>query len=376
MVAGTNNLSVRRRNRQAVLDILYRNQEMTRKDIADHLGLSFPTVTQILSELEEEGLVRTSGQQASTGGRRAFLNAIVADARMAVGLSVSRHWVDLVLMNLSPEAVATEEHRILFEDTPDYWEKLRGLVDDLLARNGVEAERMLGLGISFPGVVSTIGNALEFAPTLGLERLELGRIAGYFPYRTFFGNDAKLASRAEAWFRPELGKAVYLLLSRGVGGAVISEKEEIFGSRACEFGHMVVREDGKPCSCGRRGCLEAYCSTAVLAETLGPTRTPALEDFFTRLEQGEERQTKVWEEYLGHLATGIGNLRAIFDADVIIGGEMARYLRARAAELKEALGRASGGRENGSYLRFCNYGQYDAAIGAALYHIDRFLSES
>jgi len=376
MESGTNNLSVRKRNRQAVLRSLYRERELTRKDIADRLGLSFPTVTQILGELEEEGLVRTSGQQASTGGRRAFLNDIVPDARAAVGVSVSRHWVDLALMNLSPNAVAAEEHRVMFEDTPAYWSGLNTLVGELLEKNGVAPERVLGVGISLPGVISAIGNALEFAPTLGVERLELSRIASFFPaWHVTFGNDATLASRAEAWFRPGLGKAVYLLLSRGIGGAVISQGDEIFGSRGCEFGHMVIREGGKPCSCGRRGCLEAYCSTGVLAEAVKWETPVSLEAFFEMVGQGVPEAAAAWEEYLGHLVTGIGNLRRIFDADLIIGGEMARFLRGYADRLRQDLIRESGGRETGEYLRFCNYGKHDAAIGAALQHIDRFLRE-
>lgn len=375
-VEGTNNLSVRRRNRQAVLRILYQNQTMTRKDIADRLGLSFPTVTQILTELENEGLVQTIGQQASTGGRRAFLNAIVTESRAAVGVSVSMHWVELVLMNLSMTAVDTEEHQILFADTPEYWQTISSLVEGLLQRHEIPRQQMLGVGISFPGVISTIGNTLEFAPTLGLEQMDLTKIPAHFRHPCYFGNDATLASRAEAWFRPELGKAAYLLLSRGVGGAFLSGRDNLFGSRACEFGHMVIQEDGKLCSCGRRGCLEAYCSSAVLVDSVDPEESETLESFFEQVERGEPKHVRIWQEYFSHLVTGIGNLRSIFDSDVIIGGEMARCLKPYAEQLREELIRRSGLKEDGKYLRFCNYGKYDAAIGAALYHIDQFLSES
>lgn len=375
-VEGTNNLSVRRRNRQAVLKILYQNQTMTRKDIADRLGLSFPTVTQILTDLEGEGLVKTIGQQASTGGRRAFLNAIVTESRAAVGISVSMHWVELVLMNLSRAAVVTEEHRITFENTPAYWQTLGSLVEEMLDRLEVDRDKLLGVGLSFPGVISSIGNTLEFAPTLGLEQLDLGKVTAYFPYPCYFGNDANLAARAEAWFRPDISRSVYLLLSRGVGGAYISDREDIFGSRSCEFGHMVIQENGKRCSCGRRGCLEAYCSSAVLVDSIGLGGEEGLETFFQEVERGEEMHMRVWNEYFEHLVTGVGNLRSIFDSDVIIGGEMARFLKPYAERLRAELARRSSLREDGKYLKFCNYGKYDAAIGAALYHIDQFLSAS
>lgn len=375
MAEGTNNLGVRKRNRQAVLKMLYQNQTMTRKDLADRLGLSFPTVTQILTELETEGLVQQIGQQASTGGRRAFLNAIVTDSRASVGVSISMHWVEIVLMNLGLSAVATEEYRMPFEDTEAYWQQLSARIEDLLDRHEVARERLLGVGLSFPGVISSIGNSLEFAPTLGIDRLDLGRVTRQLRYPVLFGNDATLASRAEAWFRPEIGRAAYLLLNRGVGGAYITDREDLLGSRACEFGHMVIQEDGKLCSCGRRGCLEAYCSSAVLVEETGTDGQETLEDFFARLEEGEELHRQAWDRYFGHLVTGIGNLRSIFDADVIIGGEMARFLERYAEPLRRALIDRSCLSEDGRYLRFGNYGQYDAAIGAALLHISGFLNE-
>lgn len=353
------------------MKLLYQKRQLARKEIADMLGLSFPTVTQLLTELEAEGIVETVGQQASTGGRRAFLNAVVNDSRASVGISVSLEWVRLVLLNMSPTPVEKVEYFICFEDTAAYWQQLIDWTGELLERNHIPMDRLLGVGISFPGIIGMYEDAVEFAPTLNVGYISLEQLNHLSPYPLSFGNDATLAARAETWFKPQINNCVYLLLNRGVGGAFISEgNRSFFGNRACEFGHMVIEENGRPCSCGRKGCLETYCSSSVPVMASGAEN---LEQFFALLQQGDETCRAVWQEYFDHLVTGIINLRSIFDTDLIIGGEMTQFLKPYTGQLRKALVDGSGVKEDGAYLHFSNYGRYDSAIGAALLNIDKFL---
>lgn len=371
METGTNNLDVRRHNKQAVLKLLYRQRKSTRKEVAEKLGLSFPTVTQLMKELQEDGLVEVVGQNESTGGRRAFLNAIVSNSRASVGVSVSMSNTMLVLLNMGLNVVERIEYSMPFANSPGYWSWLSEQVNELLERNEIPAKSVLGIGISFPGIVSSIGDSLEFAPTLDVDEIEFSRVKPYFSYDLVFGNDATLAAKAESWFKPTATKSVYLLLNRGVGGAFIGEENGLFGSRSGEFGHMVIKEDGKLCSCGRRGCFETYCSSSVLVDESGKED---LDEFFKALDAGDENCQAIWQDYFKHLVTGLSNIRSIFDTDIIIGGEMTKYLEQYSTQLRQALISNSMLKEDGKYLHFSNYGKFDAAIGAALINIDNFLS--
>ena len=171
METGTNNLDVRRHNKQAVLKLLYRQRKSTRKEVAEKLGLSFPTVTQLMKELQEDGLVEVVGQNESTGGRRAFLNAIVSNSRASVGVSVSMSNTMLVLLNMGLNVVERIEYSMPFANSPGYWSWLSEQVNELLERNEIPAKSVLGIGISFPGIVSSIGDSLEFAPTLDVDEI-------------------------------------------------------------------------------------------------------------------------------------------------------------------------------------------------------------
>lgn len=81
-------------------------------------------------------------------------------------------------------------------------------------------------------------------------------------------NDANAAGFAEIWKSDDLDDAAYLSVSKGVGGTIINKREIVRGHSGFsgEFGHMTIDSNGKKCLCGRRGCLDVYCSTSVLSQ--------------------------------------------------------------------------------------------------------------
>ena len=101
----------------------------------------------------------------------------------------------------------------------------------------------------------------------------------------------------------------YLFLENGVGGAAFlgGTPYEGLNGRSGEFGHMCIEPDGLKCRCGKRGCLEAYCSTSRISNDLGIT----LDTFFEELENKNAEYEKLWEDVLRHLAVGINNIHAL-----------------------------------------------------------------
>jgi hypothetical protein len=98
-----------------------------------------------------------------------------------------------------------------------------------------------------------------------------------------------------------------------------------------------------------------------------------LETFFKGLDDGVRKYKTIWEEYLGHLVTGINNLRVIFGLDIIIGGSLSVYLRKYEDEIKNRLAQCNPFDENGDYMKISDLGEYGPAIGAAMTQVDRFL---
>lgn len=372
MVKGTNNIDVRVSNKKNIVLTLYRNGMMTKQDIATTLELSLPTVSVILKELSDDGLVTTGGVLESSGGRRPTPNKLVLDARCAIGIGITRHHIRVQLVNLGVEIKARYKERRIFEDTPEYWKHLQEVVSSFVKDTAFDEKKLLGIGISVPGVLQPDKTVLDFAPSLGIDGgidgLNLQKVYDLFDCDVMIANDAKLAGLAQVWRHGSDG-GIFLLLNKGVGGAIINDKKLVSGTRSGEFGHMTIVEGGRLCDCGCHGCLEAYCSSSAIIESAGVE----LEEFFKELEQGNEAFKKIWDEYLFYLALGISNLRVIFDDQIIIGGEMSQYVKRFENELKQMIKQRNPFKDEADFLRISDYGEYDAVVGAAILQIDKFL---
>ena len=100
-----NNMDVKRRNRSNTLRCILTCDRISQMELSQRLGLSWPTVLQNVKELTELGLIREVGSYESTGGRKAKAYAPVRDAKLALGLDITRKHVSVVLVDLSGQVV-------------------------------------------------------------------------------------------------------------------------------------------------------------------------------------------------------------------------------------------------------------------------------
>ena len=365
------NKEVRINNQKNIVNTLFRYGPMTKQELANRLGLSLPTVSVINKNLVDKGLVAKGEKLGSTGGRPPSHITLVFDARLSVGVDISTSHVRIALVNLGPMIVSSQKYRLPYDSSPDYWQAVKYLVNSFVAENEVDESRLLGIGFS---VQSPIKGGVA-APAVNDVPVMSGRdqkfIAEIFGRNAEVHNDAKMASLAQVWGAGEEEDVVYLMLSGGVGGAIITDHRLLRGdSKNAEFGHMIIQDGGRLCSCGQHGCLGAYCSSQAIQEKAGV----GLDEFFTGLATGREDFMKLWDEYLHMLALAVSNLYLIFDTDIIIGGEMSPYVGIYLDDLRARVSRRNPFGGSGDYVRIGVYGEFDSAFGAALIHNDRFLS--
>ena len=348
MPEAANSAAVRKGNRKRVFRYIYDAQSpVTKQSIAQTLSLSLPTVSASLSELMEEGLLTYSGTFASTGGRKPRAITVAADARFSVGIQIKE---DQAIISRAQELAS---HTVLrtFADSDEYYAHLAQSLETFLDQHALPREKLLGVGIALPGIVQW---EEELAVPIVVQ------------------NDANASGFAESWGRPGQEAMVFLVLEKGVGGAILMGGQSYTGdhNRSGELGHLCVVPNGRRCRCGRQGCFEAYCSTARLSDDLGVT----LEDFFHRLRRQDETACRVWEEYLFHLAQGIVNIQVMMDCDVVIGGVLTDYLEPYLPQLREEVSRLSSfGADNRILLS--RYHTHSVCAGAALHFIDLFLQD-
>lgn len=365
-----NNMDVKRQNRANTLRCILASERVSQMELTHRLALSWPTILQNVKELMELGLVREDGVYASTGGRKAKAYAPVRDAKVAVGIELTRDHVSVVMTDLGGTLLRQARGALRFSQEDIYFKYLSGLVQRFVETNSA-ADRVLGVGFALPGVVDEERGLLRDSRSLELRNIPLSTFSGQIAWPCHFLSSANAAGLAEAHARPEKNDLLYLSLGDSVEGAILREGRPYVGDRlrAGEFGHTTLIPDGLRCSCGKSGCLNAYCSAKVLADQAGGS----LSAFFESLQTGDPEKRQIWQEYLEHLATAVNNLHTSFDCDIVVGGPAGAYLKEFGELLRALLTERNPFEPDASYLRDCLCPQEAAAVGAALAQADAYL---
>ncbi len=367
-----NTAELRKQNRNRVFRYIYASDTpVTKQDVAQNLNLSLPTVGQNLKELQEAGLLETQGTFDSTGGRKPRAIGVASGVKISVGIMLSMYHIHLVCIDLRAKVVAQKSIERNFEDTDAYFHDIAKALEAFLDENELDRSRLLGVGIAVPGIPDAKRGIITLSRTLSSRDISITKLTEHIPYHCFIENDANAGGVSEWWNHQEHENMVYLSVQRGVGGAVLLDGVRYMGRhhRSGEFGHMCIVPGGQRCLCGRRGCLEAYCSTARISTDLGITR----EEFFAALEAGNMEYQKIWSDYLDHLAIGINNIRMVLDCDIILGGVLAHYMTPYLDDLRFRLCNISPFETTGDYLKLARYLSWSTCVGVALHFISDFI---
>ncbi len=240
----------------------------------------------------------------------------------------------------------------------------------LIADSGADPARILGAGISLPGILSADGSLFntDVLPAKNYRTATIGRALD-LPYLCV--NDANAAGFAEMWGSDSGRNFVYLSLSNTVGGAIVLSGHVSAGDtrRAGEFGHISLDRNGPLCYCGQKGCLYTYCNAANLSKRAGGE----LSEFFRLLAAGDAAMRKVWDRYLDKLAQAVNILRMAFDCEVVVGGYVGAYMEPHIDALRARAAALNSFEADGGYIRICRRRTEASAAGAALLHIDAFI---
>lgn len=367
------NMEVKKKNRNHIYRYICKCETISNPDISYALKLSLPTVTQNTKELLELGLIQETGELQSTGGRRAKALSAVADYRLAVGLDITQNHIGMLLANLKGEILKYERTLYPYHSGQDYFQEVSKKLETFIEESGARKESILGIGISFPGIVDLQKGEIANSHALGVTALPFADVSGCFGYPCYFLNDANAGAYAEGVHSQEREPFFYLSLSNTVGGALYHDGHLMQGKgfRCGEVGHMTVVPDGLICYCKKAGCLDAYCS----AKRLSDLTDKKLESFFAGLAQGNEELVNAWEEYKKYLSIAINNIHMVLDCDIVLGGYVGSCLEPYIEEIRKMVSERNTFSEDGSFVRVCNHKVGAAALGAALQVIELFIEQ-
>ncbi len=367
------NIEVKKRNRNEVFRYICKQETVSNPEISYHMQISLPTATQITKELLAEGLLEERGELQSTGGRRAKALSAVVNARLAVGLDITKNHMTMALTNIAGEILKYERISKPYVSGEAYYQQAGERLELFLEESGVDREKILGVGISFPGIIDVERDMIAYSHVLGVEEVPLADVSAFFSYPCYFINDANAGAYAEGFHHDGAVHFFYLSLSNTVGGAIFNGNELIQGRnfRCGEVGHMTIVMDGEKCYCNKRGCLDAYCA----AWHLSDAADGKLERFFLLLDQGDAEAAKIWDSYTDYLAIAVNNIHMLLDCDIVLGGYVGSCMGAHLQELWDKVAARNTFGEKEPFVRVCNYKVAAAALGAAMKVIEAFVSQ-
>ena len=363
-MAGTDKKTI---TRSRILNYVINNQVTSKVEVSKNLNLSMPTVLSNVNDLIAKGIIIETGEYESTGGRKAKSIGINPSYRYSVGIVITANHVGIVLVNLKYEIVKFRRVRMKFSPDASYCQDLSVLTSEFLKDTEYQY-RILGIGISIPGIISQKDHLLIKSHALQLENYSLSFLEQAFDLPVYFENDANAAMMAEDMNRYK--NAIYLSLNNTLGGAFCIGGKLFQGEnqKAGEFGHMILVPGGRKCYCGKKGCADAYCAASALTDEIN-----SLETFMEQLKSGDEAVEEKWSEYLDMLAVLISNLRMAYDMDIILGGEVGGYLAEHMLPLGEKVMEYNGFDHDIRYLRNCSYKREASAVGAAKHFLQDFI---
>ncbi|KIS27389.1 MarR family transcriptional regulator [Arthrobacter sp. SPG23] len=349
----------------------------TRADVASLTGLTKASVSSLVAELADSGLVMESGATRDGERGRPGVGLKLSTNRGVVGMEINVDYISAGLLDLGGtlRADKTLECGNRGRSPESVMALLAGLVSEVASDAAAAGIEILGGGLAVPGLVETASGTVSSAPNLQWHNVALG-LGGLLPdapLGTALYNEANCAALAELWYGHGLDFRDYLFVSGevGVGGGLVIGSRLFAGphGQAGEVGHVVVDPSGPDCSCGGRGCLETFAGQeAIFAEAGIPAGTASarLEQLEERLGAGNTAATSAVARagrYLGIAAASTARLMDL--SAVVLGGHFTRMGPWIAPAVVRGLAEYAPGLVSPGRVAVSELGQSAALLGAA-----------
>lgn len=379
-IAPQDQSTIKFNNMKMTLEFIRKEPGISRSEIAQRTGMSPTSITRIVAELQEMGLVRETEAVSNGVGRKAVRLELEPERFFCVGVDISDGDFVMCLQNLGGELKAKLSERPAaagaYISGEDVARILHGMYGRLLARAGVDGDRVAAVGVGAPGTVDAGAGTVVYADLFHWHNVPLGAmLAELFKKPIFVDNEVKCALFGEISLQPDCGDTVLVTFGRGVGGAIQHNGRMLRGesNSAGEIGHVIVDyTDGRLCSCGRRGCLAAFLTEqGILADAR--QSYPAVRDIdhlMTAFEAGEPWAIPQVERVCRYISIAISNIVCLVNPpSIILGGKLltrypflfdisvSRYDNLRYLPLRSTVFRRSILKDNA----FCRGGAFMAA---------------
>jgi len=371
------------------------NGDDTLADLGKELNFSVPTVTKMVGELIEDGIVMDFGKMETPGGRRPNIYGLNQSSGYFIGVDISQKRVHIGLINFKGDLI-DEQMDISFEEAHPHerFERLCEIIEDFMSHTVVPRDKILSIGINISGRVNPqTGHSYSFfyfdeRPLTEMFEEKLG-------IDVSIDND----SRAMAYGEYIKGRVqaekniIYVNVGWGLGLGIIVNGQLYYGKSGFsgEFGHITAFENEILCHCGKKGCLETEASGSALYRKFLEKLHNGQSSLLTQQKENEDEITlndvidvalqedilaiELIEEVGNTLGKHVAGLINLFNPElVIIGGTLANAGDYLILPLRSAIKKYSLNLVNkDSSIKVSKLGDKAGLLGASLLARSKFI---
>jgi len=317
--------------------------EATISELGKETDFSVPTVTRMVGELIEQGIVFEKGKAEGMGGRKPVQYAINPHAGYYLGVEVKRDSILMGIQDFKNEFIRVSDNiAYTLENTRESLVRLCNIINRFVADSGVELSRFIGACVNLSGRINSEGGfsySYFFFEETPLSQI----IENQIKIKTFLEND----TRAMAYGEYNCGvvhdekNVIFVNMSWGVGIGIICDGKLYYGKSGYsgEFGHSPVFDNEVICQCGKKGCLETEVSGQALVRHFmlalengsnsilnakAETGKITMDDILTAITKNEDSTAiEIIENIGGKLGRYLSMLINIFNPElVVLGGDL------------------------------------------------------
>ncbi|MEO8608242.1 MAG: ROK family transcriptional regulator [Chloroflexota bacterium] len=350
ILSGSNGSTIKSNNIRAILMTLLRYEGVARVRLAQMTGVSPTTITNLINELLEQGVIAEENNGQLDGrrsvGRPQTALRLVPDARFVVAIHIDVDAVYISVNNLFGQPVARRSFPLTGDSlSENVLPQITTMARDMMAESGVSTRYIIGAGVGASGLVDPYTGVNVIAPNLGWHNVPLrDELSDHLGLPVAVDNNVRAMALGEMLFgagrAPGEGHTLAFVYSRvgvGAGFVVGGQLYRGSGAGAGEIGHTTMIPDGgELCGCGNTGCLETLVSEpaivraaqkladqypgGILAESLANGEGKLIERVFNAARAGDEMTRKLLDERAHYMGIALANLVNVLNPELIVMG--------------------------------------------------------
>ena len=339
-----NNKFLKELNETYLLELIRTNKQISKADLAQLTGLSPTACGIIVTNLLDKGYISEAGIGVSTGGRRPVLYELIPRSYFSIGVDIDVDYIRFILMDITGQV----EYRDKIPSNSNYSvlasiELVEEKIHQIIHKYNIKEERLLGVGVSIPGMIDNMTHEVVFAPNLGWERVDLeNMLASIGSFPIYVDNEAICSAICENWIGCCINQKDFVCINMksGIGSSIFAGGNLYRGCCGCagEIGHIMVDPNGPKCGCGNYGCLETLASSKAMVEKaqkqikqgliadLTDIDSITIDDIISSAKAGNEATRVILVEASGYLGLAVANLiNTINPSKIVLGKELDKF---------------------------------------------------